>query len=144
MKTGILTLIFLTNFYANNAWCMRISNNNDNKALIEALLKERNYIDTLFSKDELVLIEEIKQSLDKKITVLNVDLQLKACYFRIAPILNEYKKQLQGISKKLLVECLIAHSGKTSKKDIEKLEFITSPLPLILLVDDRFMNLIEL
>ncbi|MEM1408971.1 MAG: hypothetical protein AAGG59_19460 [Bacteroidota bacterium] len=144
MKTGILALIFLTTFYADNALCMCTNNSDDNKALIETLLKERNHIDTLFAEDELVLIEEIKQSLEREITVLNVDLQLKACYFRIVPILNEYKKQLQSISKQLLAECLIAHSRKISKKDIQKLEFITSPLPLILLADDRFMNLIEL
>ena len=143
MKKGTLLLVSLVIYNTTVASGMQL-NTDDEKALVTTLLSERAHIDTLFSKDELRLIEDIRQSFEGNITAANVDLVIKSCYYEILPVLNEHKKSLQGISKKLFHECLTKHGDEVGKRDTRRLKFITSPLPLILLVDYRFIKIFEL
>lgn len=142
MKALIVSLILLTiNFETKADLSERHVGVNDE--VIKTLLSQRSLIDTLFSHQELMQIENIKQSLTGQITTSNVDDILRSYYHKFMPILNSHKRKLQEISKQLLKECLNAYVEKSNKKDMKRLEFITSPLPLILLVDERFINLFE-
>ncbi|MEM6525416.1 MAG: hypothetical protein AAGF85_22435 [Bacteroidota bacterium] len=134
---------FVVVLFLTDAFCLPSITKNE-KELFNTLLSQRNQIDTLFSIEELQLIEEIKQSFEAKITSSNLDLVLRSCYADIMPVLNEHKKSLQNISKQLYDRCLAQHDNNTDKKEAKKLKFITSPLPLILLVDYRFIKLFEL
>ncbi|MEM7107478.1 MAG: hypothetical protein AAF519_04565 [Bacteroidota bacterium] len=142
MKIEILFGLLSAFFSITNSFCLQSFRGNDDD-LCSTLLSERIHIDTLFSEDELALIEEIKRSFEDKITSANIDLVMKFCYPELTPVLNEHKKSLQNISKQLFDRCLLKYTKYEEKKGLKKLKFITSPLPFILLVDDRFVHLIK-